>query len=53
MAATDVSGLGITQEEIQYIVNVIAQRPMAECEPIINKIRHQIASKESKLEVKK
>ena len=44
--------LELTQEELQYIVNVISQRPLAECEALVNKIRQQFAE-EQKLEVKK
>ena len=44
--------LELTQEELQYIVNVISQRPLAECEVIVNNIRQQFAG-QNKLEVKK
>jgi hypothetical protein len=50
--------LELTLEEVQYIFNCIGDRPMKECEGIINKIRTQVAeqeepAKEEKLTVKK
>jgi len=47
--------LELTQEELQYIMNCVAQRPLAECEQVVNKIRHQVNSQEkaTELEVKK
>ena len=40
--------LKLTLEEVQYIFNCIGERPMKECESIVNKIRTQVSEQETK-----
>ena len=43
---------GFTEEQINYILNAVAQRPYAECHQLIVEIQKQ-ANEQTKLEVKK